>query len=53
MFGVDEDAFTAPPPAAYSKQLKGQDWQDPEERRMALYDTLASALADRQLGRRP
>jgi ATP-dependent DNA helicase DinG len=43
MFGVDEDA--PPPPAAYSKQLKGQDWQDPEERRMALYDTLANALA--------
>ncbi len=43
MFGVDEDA--PPPSTAYSKQLKGQDWQDPEERRMALYDTLANALA--------
>ncbi len=43
MFGVDEDA--PPSPSAFSKQLKGQDWQDPEERRMALYDTLANALA--------
>lgn len=43
LFGVDEDA--PPPPTAYAKQLKGQDWQDPEERRMALYDTLANALA--------
>jgi len=43
LFGVDEDA--PPPPAAYAKQLKGQDWQDPQERRMALYDTLANALA--------
>lgn len=43
LFGVDEDA--PPPPTAYAKQLKSQDWQDPEERRMALYDTLANALA--------
>ena len=43
LFGVDEDA--PPSPTTYGKQLKGQDWQDPEERRMQLYDTLASALA--------
>lgn len=43
MFGLDEDAV--PTTAAYAKQLKGQDWQDPEERRMALYDSLANALA--------
>lgn len=43
LFGVDEDA--PPPPAAFARQLKGQDWQDPEERRMQLYDSLASAIA--------
>ncbi|MCB8748521.1 ATP-dependent DNA helicase DinG [Rhodoferax sp. U2-2l] len=43
LFGTDEDA--PPPTNAFAKQLKGQDWQDPEERRMALYDTLANALA--------
>jgi len=43
LFGVDED--TPPPATAFGKQLKGQDWQDPEERRMQLYDTLATALA--------
>jgi ATP-dependent DNA helicase DinG len=41
LFGIDED--TPPPPTAFAKQLKGQDWQDPEERRMALYDTLLAA----------
>jgi ATP-dependent DNA helicase DinG len=43
LFGIDEDA--PPPSAAYVKQLKGQNWQDPEERRMQLYESLANALA--------
>lgn len=43
LFGLDEDA--APPPDTFAKQLKGQDWQEPEERRMALYGLLANALA--------
>ncbi len=43
LFGVDEDA--APPATSYAKQLKGQNWQDPEERRMQLYETLANGLA--------
>ena len=46
LFGTDEDI--PPPTAAYARQLKGQDWQDPEERRMALYDRLATALANGQ-----
>lgn len=40
LFEADEDA--PPPRAAFAKQLAGE---DPEERRMKLYDTLASALA--------
>jgi len=40
MFGVDEDL--PPPRAAFTKQMQGE---DPEERRMKLYDSLASALA--------
>jgi ATP-dependent DNA helicase DinG len=42
MFGVDEDS----PPASevFVKQLKGKDWQDPLQRRIELYDALASAL---------
>jgi ATP-dependent DNA helicase DinG len=40
MFGTDED--TPPPRSAFVQQLQGE---DPEERRMKLYDTLASALA--------
>ena len=40
LFGTDED--TPPPRAAFAQQLKGE---DPEERRMKLYDSLASALA--------
>ncbi len=40
MFGTDEDA--PPPRAAFAQQLQGE---DPEERRMKLYDSLASALA--------
>lgn len=40
LFGVDEDA--RPPRAAYAQQLAGE---DPQERRMQLYESLASALA--------
>ncbi|MBP7491809.1 MAG: ATP-dependent DNA helicase DinG [Rhodoferax sp.] len=40
LFGTDED--TPPPKAAYTKQLEGE---DPEERRMKLYDSLANAIA--------
>ncbi len=40
MFGTDED--TPPPRAAFTQQLQVE---DPEERRMKLYDSLASALA--------
>lgn len=40
MFEPDEDK--PPPRAAYAKQLEGE---DPEERRMKLYGTLADALA--------
>lgn len=40
LFEADED--TPPPRAAFARQLQGE---DPEERRMKLYDTLASALA--------
>jgi ATP-dependent DNA helicase DinG len=43
MFEGDED-ITASPVAA-AKPLRGQVWQDPLERRMQLYDTLASGLA--------
>ncbi len=40
LFESDEDA--PPPRAAFAKQLQGE---DPEERRMKLYDALATALA--------
>ena len=40
LFEADED--TPPPRAAFGKQLQGE---DPEERRMKLYDALADALA--------
>ena len=40
LFGVDED--TPPPRAAFAAQLQGV---DPEERRMKLYDALATALS--------
>ena len=40
MFGLDEDR--PPPPNAYAKQLQGE---DPEVRRMKLYDSLATALS--------
>ncbi len=43
LFEPDED--TPPPRAAFAKQLQGE---DPAERRMKLYDTLASALAANQ-----
>jgi len=43
LFDVDDDA--PPPAAAYGKQRKGQLGQDPEERRLLLYGTLADALA--------
>jgi ATP-dependent DNA helicase DinG len=46
MFGADED--TPPAPTAFTRQLKGQDWQDPLERRMQLYDDLATALVNSQ-----
>ncbi|MBV5298145.1 MAG: ATP-dependent DNA helicase DinG [Rhodoferax sp.] len=41
------DADEAPPsaPAAFARQIKGQDGQDPEERRMQLYESLATLLA--------
>lgn len=39
MFGIDED--TPPPRAAFAQQLEGE---DPQERRMKLYESLASAL---------
>jgi ATP-dependent DNA helicase DinG len=41
MFEGDEDAVAAP----QAKPAKGVVWQDPLERRMQLYDTLASGLA--------
>jgi len=44
MFEGDEDA-TAAPLAKPPKPVKGVVWQDPLERRMQLYDTLASGLA--------
>jgi ATP-dependent DNA helicase DinG len=40
LFEADED--TPPPRAAFAKQLQGE---DPQERRMKLYDALATALA--------
>ena len=40
LFGLDEDR--PPPPNAYAKQLQGE---DPEVRRMKLYDSLAAALS--------
>lgn len=40
LFEADEDA--PPPRAAFARQLQGE---DPEERRMKLYDSLAVALA--------
>ena len=40
LFEADED--TPPPRAAYARQLQGE---DPEERRMKLYESLADALA--------
>jgi ATP-dependent DNA helicase DinG len=40
LFGLDEDR--PPPPNAYPKQLQGE---DPEVRRMNLYESLATALA--------
>ena len=43
LFGVDED--TPPPRGAFAAQLQGV---DPEERRMKLYDALATALRDRK-----
>lgn len=43
MFEPDEDA--PPPRAAFAKQLQGE---DPEERRMKLYESLAVALAARK-----
>jgi len=46
LFEVDED--TPPAPTAFARQLKGQDWQDPEERRFALYEKLANQLASGQ-----
>jgi len=46
LFDNDED--TPPAPANYGKQLKGQDWQDPEERRTQLYERLATLLANGQ-----
>lgn len=42
---LDTDEDTPPTPASYGKQLKGQDWQDPEERRTQLYELLAALLA--------
>lgn len=43
MFEGDEDP--AEPALKAPKPVKGQVWQDPLERRMQLYDTLASGLA--------
>ncbi len=43
LFDADED--TPPAASAFTRQLKGQDWQDPEERRAALYESLATLLA--------
>jgi ATP-dependent DNA helicase DinG len=43
LFGADEDQ--PPPRAAFAKQLQGE---DPEERRMKLYASLADALAGRK-----
>lgn len=40
LFGVDED--TPPPRAAFARQIEGE---DPQERRMKLYESLATALA--------
>lgn len=44
MFAGDDDA-PEPPQASAPKPAKGVVWQDPMERRMQLYDTLASSLA--------
>ncbi|BCO27245.1 ATP-dependent helicase DinG [Rhodoferax lithotrophicus] len=44
MFEGDEDAPVPAPPKA-AKPTKGGVWQDPQERRMQMYDTLASSLA--------
>jgi ATP-dependent DNA helicase DinG len=43
LFGLDEDR--PPPPNAFAKQLQGE---DPEVRRMKLYESLAVALAANQ-----
>ncbi len=43
---LDTDEDTPPAPTSYGKQLKGQDWQDPEERRTHLYALLATLLAN-------
>ncbi len=43
---LDTDEDTPPAPANYGRQLKGQDWQDPEERRTQLYELLATLLAN-------
>ncbi len=44
MFEGDDDEPTAVPLKS-AQAIKGQPWQDPIERRMQLYDTLASGLA--------
>ena len=44
LFDTDED--TPPAAASYSRQLKGQDRQDPEERRTQLYELLATLLTN-------
>ncbi len=44
MFEGDEDA-PIPAPTKAAKPTKGGVWQDPQERRMQMYDTLASSLA--------
>lgn len=43
LFDVDDDALSSA--ATYGKQRKDQVGQDPQERRMLLYGTLADALA--------
>jgi ATP-dependent DNA helicase DinG len=41
---LDTDEDTPPALASYGKQRKGQDGQDPEERRSQLYESLAKLL---------
>jgi len=47
LFEGDDEGNTAQDPSAFQPN-RGAAWQDPMERRMALYETLATALAARK-----